>query len=180
MTPFGRLVPKYNVSRSCTSTRWPHATSTNARMTALRLIAMDPLLDRGRDVLAETGEHPIGIALDDGCVPHVRADERFRDGAIEELHERSVVAGGVEEAARLGVHAELCPRPDLEDLFERAEAAGERDETVGEIGHRRLALVHRLDDAHLRQVRVPDFAIPQRPRDDADRASAEPRSEERR
>src|SRR5947199_90019 len=83
-----------------------------------------------RGVLAEAGEHPIRVALDDGGVPHGRADERFRDGAIEELHERSVIAGGVEEAARLGVHAELRPRPDLEDLFERAEAAGERDETV--------------------------------------------------
>src|ERR1043166_7606384 len=151
ITPFGRLVPKYNVSRSCTSTRWPHAASTNASTNALRLITMNPPLHRGRYVLAKPREHAIGIGVDDGGIAHVRPDERLGNRAVEELHERSVIAGGVEEAARLGVHAELRPRPDLEDLFERAEAAGERDEAVGEIGHRRLALVHRLDDANLRQ-----------------------------
>src|SRR5689334_6389778 len=80
ITPFGRFVPKYNVSRSCTSTRWPHATSTNASTTALRFIAMNPLLHGGRNVVAEAGEDPLGIVIDDCGVAHVGTDERFADG----------------------------------------------------------------------------------------------------
>jgi hypothetical protein len=40
------------------------------------------------------------------------------------------------------VDAELAPGHDLEELVERADAARERDEAVGQLGHERLAGVH--------------------------------------
>jgi hypothetical protein len=55
------------------------------------------------------------------------------------------------------VLAELRTGKNLEELFERAGAAGERDEPFGELGHRGLALVHRADDV-CRRVR-PVWAI---------------------
>ncbi len=67
---------------------------------------------------------------------------------------------------------ELRPRVDLEQLLERPHPAGQRDEAVGELGHQRLALVHRVDDAQVREARVGDLAIDQRLRDHADRVAA--------
>ena len=53
-----------------------------------------------------------------------------RDGVVEERGEPVVVAGGVEHAERLVVEAELAPGVDLDQLLERADPAGERDERV--------------------------------------------------
>ena len=52
------------------------------------------------------------------------------------------------------MHAELRPGQDLEQLLERPDAARQRDEAVRQLGHQRLALVHRADDAQLGQPAV--------------------------
>jgi hypothetical protein len=44
--------------------------------------------------------------------------------------QRVIEAVDVQQAERLGVQAELRPRPDLEELLQRAEASGEREERV--------------------------------------------------
>jgi hypothetical protein len=75
-----------------------------------------------------------------------------------------------EQAHRLRVQAELRPREDLEQLVERAEAAGQRHERIGELAHRGLALVHRADDAQLGQAGVGDLPVDEGARDDADDA----------
>jgi len=49
---------------------------------------------------------------------------------------------------------------------------GSATKTVGKIGHHRLAFMHGLGDVKLAQAGVPDLALDQRPRDDADDASA--------
>jgi hypothetical protein len=79
------------------------------------------------------------------------------DHVVEDGEQGVVVAGDVEETAGFSVLAELRPGKNLEELFERAGAAGERDEPFGELGHRGLALVHRADDV-CRRVR-PVWAI---------------------
>ena len=68
--------------------------------------------------------------------------------------------------------AELRPGEDLKRLLEGAEAAGQRDEPVGQRGHRSLAFVHRAHDAQLGETAVGQLASDQRLRDDADRLAA--------
>ena len=52
------------------------------------------------------------------------------------------------------------------------DPAGQRDEAVGELGHQRLALVHRADDVQLGERRVRDLAAHQRLGDHADHLAA--------
>jgi hypothetical protein len=70
------------------------------------------------------------------------------------------------------VQAELRPGVHLEQLVERSQPAGQRDEGVGEIGHQRLALVHRVDDVELREAQVGDLALDERAWDHPDRLTA--------
>src|SRR5678816_2982828 len=76
-------------------------------------------------------------------------EEPFRHGMIEERDQLIEVAGHVEYAARLAVESELRPRQHLGELFEGADAAGERHEGVRQIGHLALAVVHGGDHAQL-------------------------------
>ena len=78
-----------------------------------------------------------------------RAGRTPRHRAVEPAQQVVPVAAHVEQPDRLRVQAELGPRHDLGQLLERAEAAGQRDERVGQLGHDRLALVERGDDAQL-------------------------------
>ena len=70
------------------------------------------------------------------------------------------------------MQAELRPRQLLEQLVERAEAAGQRGEAVRELGHQRLPLVQRADDVQLRQAAVRELAVDERLRDHADHLAA--------
>src|SRR6516225_5781993 len=60
-------------------------------------------------------------------------------------------AGDCEQPTRLGLNAELGPGKYLAKFFESAESAGQGHEAVGEVGHQRLALMHRLHDVQLGQ-----------------------------
>ena len=73
----------------------------------------------------------------------LRAQEAFLNRVIEEGDERGVEAVDVQQPERFGVQAELRPRCDLDDLLDRAETARECDEAVRQLGHQRLAFVHR-------------------------------------
>ena len=67
--------------------------------------------------------------------------------------------------------AQLCPRDDLAELLEGSESAGHCHECIGELRHRRLAVVHRVHDAEIRQGTMRQLARDQRMRDDADRVT---------
>ena len=84
-----------------------------------------------------------------------------------EADERRPEAGNVEQGERLGVIAKRVPRPRFEHLVERADAAGQADEGVAQLGHLGLALMHVGDRMELGQAGVRDFLIDQRLRDDA-------------
>ncbi len=60
----------------------------------------------------------------------------------------------------------------FERFFERAEAARQRDEAVGQFRHRRFALVHRFDDAKVGESAMPHLTLHQRVRNDAGHATA--------
>ena len=53
---------------------------------------------------------------------------------------------------------QLAPGQNFAEFLEGAEAAGQGDETVGQLGHARLAGVHRIDDFDPRQCPVIDGA----------------------
>jgi len=75
------------------------------------------------------------------------SDEPLGDRHVEPREEQAPVVADIEQADRLAVELELRPRHDLGQLFERPEPTGQRDERIGEVGHLRLALVQRVDDA---------------------------------
>src|SRR5207249_2356241 len=86
---------------------------------------------RGRLVAGEGGEQAVdGLAPDEEAAvrgPH----EAVLHRAVHERHEGREVAFHVQQADRLAVDAELAPGDRLEQLVERAEAPGQRDESVG-------------------------------------------------
>ena len=95
------------------------------------------------------------------------AQEALGHRVVEERREAVVEAAHVQQPAGLAVHPELRPGDDLEELLEGAQPAGQREEAVGQVGHQRLALVHRVDGAQVGQAEVGDLALEQRLRDDA-------------
>ena len=72
----------------------------------------------------------------------------------------------------LGVQPELAHVRISHSSSKRAEAAGEGDEAVGQVGHHRLALVHRTDDPQLGEALVGDLPAHEGLRDDADDLAA--------
>ena len=118
--------------------------------------AVDPLRARRRAPAPERLDQRLGALLDHEHLAVLGGDEALGHGVVEERGELGVVAAHVEQPERLGVQPELRPGVDLEQLLERAHPARERDEPVRELGHQRLALVHRADDP---QVGSPRWAI---------------------
>jgi hypothetical protein len=57
--------------------------------------------------------------------------------------------------ARLRMEAKLRPRHHFAKLLQCPESARQRDECIGQIGHKRLALVHGADDMEFREPVVP-------------------------
>ena len=82
----------------------------------------------------------------------LRAEEPLLRRMVEKRQQRIEVSGHVEDAVRLPVQTELPPRPDFEELFEAAQAAGKKHEGIGKLGHLLFALVHRVDDAELGEL----------------------------
>ena len=78
----------------------------------------------------------------------------------------------VGEQDRLLVAAELRPGHLLDQLFQRADAAGQRDEGVGALEHDALALVHVARDDQLLRVAAGVLAVGQEFRDDAGHLAA--------
>src|SRR5688572_2017078 len=96
--------------------------------------------------------------------PHETLGERV----VEKLEQRRVEAGHVEETVRLAMKPELAPRPDLGELLERAEPAGQRHERVGHLGEPCLPLVHRGYDVEPGEPAVRHFPLDEVARHDAD------------
>ena len=82
--------------------------------------------DRQVDMLAEEG------LVQEAVVGH----------PLEEVDQRVPEAADIDDQHRLGVLVELGPGHHLDDLLERADAAGQRHEGVGALEHDSLPLVH--------------------------------------
>jgi hypothetical protein len=136
------------------------------------LIGADPLCGRGRLIPPDGVEERVGLLLDEDHAAVDGLQKRFVDHVVKEVQQAVVKSLRVKERAGLGVAAELPPGPDLENLLQSADAAGQRDEGIREFGHERLALVHRSDDPKVVQAGVSDLALDQTLRDDPDYVAA--------
>lgn len=94
------------------------------------------------------------------------------DGVIEHREQRRVIVENVDDPAGLQVQAELAPRQDLEEFFERSKSAGKCDECVRQIGHHGFALVHGMNDVQLGELFVSDLTSHEVLGDHADRFPA--------
>ena len=63
---------------------------------------------------------------------------------------------------------QLRPRSDLREFLERTEAARQGDEPIRQLGHDRLSLVERADDAQLRDAGMRELAVHEPLRDHPD------------
>ena len=99
-------------------------------------------------------------------------DEAVRDRVVDELNEGVVIVIDIEDADGLGLITELAPGEGLEQFFERAQAAGQGDERVGELGHGGFAGVHRVDDHEFADAFVHHARHIHRVRDDANGPSS--------
>lgn len=99
-------------------------------------------------------------------------EEPFGHGVVQELKQMVVVALDVQNAAGLALQSELVPGEDLAELVERAIAAGQGNESIGEFGHKGFALVHGPGHAQVRQTAMRHLACHQVTGHDADDFSA--------
>ena len=84
-----------------------------------------------------------------------------RDGVAHEGEQVIEEAVDVEDAAGLGVDAELGPGHRLHELLVGAEATRQHDEGVGQLGHACLALVHGGDHVEVAQGVMGDLVASQ-------------------
>ena len=113
----------------------------------LRLLRADPLHRTGWRFVNEQAVNQLSRLLGNNQQPTIAGgDKPLVDLMVEHLPQRIEKAVYVEQTHRLGVDAQLDPGDRLEQFFQRAETAGQGDEGVGQLGHARLALVHRLND----------------------------------
>src|ERR1700752_341335 len=86
---------------------------------------LQPLAQRGGPPAVEALQQRLrrGLGVHRGAV--LGAQEALLDRVVEQRGQAVVVAVDVEHAHRLGVHAELAPGVELDQLLERAPAARE-------------------------------------------------------
>src|SRR5438034_1097090 len=129
---------------------------------------VDPFHDLRRLVAFEASEQRARVALDhDHRTVHF-AHEFLLDRAIQKLQQWIETTRDVEQPARLLMHPELPPGPDLEELLQRPDPAGKRDKSVSKLGHHRLALVHRINNAKIVERRIRYLALHQHARNHSD------------
>jgi hypothetical protein len=109
-------------------------------------------------VLGEGVEQRFRLALYQDHGTMFLTQKALCDHVVKEGEQRVVVATDVEQTAGFFVLVELRLGLDLEKLLQGAAAAGQCDKAFRELGHQRLALVHRADHAQICRPGVRDLA----------------------
>ena len=105
-------------------------------------------------------------------LPMFGTHETLVDGALQLLQQGVEVAVGVEHDDGFEVNAELLPGNDFEQLFERADAAGQGYAGIAHRGHALLAAAHVGGDAKLRHALVVPVLLDHELRNDAHGAAS--------
>mgnify|MGYP000495273649 CR=1 FL=1 len=120
----------------------------------------------------EGPEHVVG-GIDDGeQFGHRRMGETTVDDLLDQVPQRRPVTQRVDHDDGLGMDAELLPGDDLQRLVERPQPAGQDHETVGQLEHAVLALVHGGGDNLFCHFVVADLQVLEEFGDDADGLAA--------
>src|SRR5580704_16144682 len=130
--------------------------------------AAAPLLDTGNRIVAQSIQQPLGVRIREQQITVNIPKKSFRQSSVGHLEQRIVVSIDIEYAARLALYAELRPSQHLEEFLPRPVSAGQSHERVRKIRHERLALMHRADNAQLRQSHVGNFPVGESLRDHSD------------
>ena len=131
-------------------------------------VAVDPFFDGTGLPGAKFFQQAIEIVLEKQHFTVLLEEKTIVDDALQKGTEIVVVAVDVEQTAGLLMNVELAPGEHFKHFVQGANAAGERDETIRQLGHAHLSFEHGLDDLEFGAAGVTDLKIQQRPSDDAD------------
>jgi len=92
-----------------------------------------------------------GLGIDEETIAAGLGNEPLGDALVDDGEQTSEESGDVEQPHRLLVQAKLLPSQDLEKLIERAQSPRQCNETVSELCHHGLSLMHGTDDAKIRE-----------------------------
>ena len=146
------------------TTLQPYRPADACRRSWLRRIgAIEPLVGRTGDAAAS----PSSSASTRSATTSASAGGRRSSTAQAAARSPMTFTG-----RRACLDAELRPRPRFKQLVQRTGAAGQRRKRVGKRRHHRLPLVHRPDDAKVRQGGVSDLTRLQAIGDHADDIAA--------
>src|SRR6266853_1198726 len=85
---------------------------------------------------------------------------------VQKSAQRRPVTCDIDDEDRLVMKLELLPADDFENFVERSDAARQKREGVGLLGHQPLAFVHAVDDDKFGHAVMSQFGIPKPRRDD--------------
>ena len=93
--------------------------------------------------------------------------KEFANGMVEQLQEVVKIAVYTQHATWFVMNSELRPSQDFAEFVESTKSAWHGDETVGQIGHKRLALVHGIDHSQFGKALVSNLFQDQGLRNDS-------------
>lgn len=79
-----------------------------------------------------------------------------------------VIIADIQDTGWFVVEAKLTPGEHFKELLESSESARQSEESVGQIGHQGLTLVHVVHDPQIDQTRHGDFPLEERLWNNAD------------
>ncbi len=125
-----------------------------------------------RPVIRHLVEQFVDTGIDDHDRGMGGTDEAGVDHPAVEGDQVVIETRRIEQPHRLAVIAELRPADRFPQLVHRADAAGDGQETVGQVREQALALVHPRYDMQLGQVPVRGFGFDERVGNHADHFAA--------
>jgi len=139
----------------------------------LRLVPALPFADRLCGAMLSHGlQYLLRSGLADEACAVLGAEKTFCGYQIQKTIEFVVVALYVQQGTGLVVVSELRPGPYFKGFIEGADAAGQSDEAIGELGHECLALVHGVHYAEISESGMRHLAANEIARNDSDDLSA--------
>src|SRR3954453_12926038 len=135
--------------------------------TLLRFSSINPFACERGFILHHLSQQDFWIAVGDNHCPVRGVQKEFAYGMVEQLQEVLKIAVYIQHATWFVMNSELRPGQDFAEFVESTKSAWHSDETVRQIGHKRLALVHGIDHSQFRKALVSNLFQDQSLRNDS-------------